>query len=67
MVPRNQSVPIQLINLDPLPVTVCRNTKITIAKLIIIDEAICTTCESEQPTTEVDVLLHPLPHDITES
>ena len=65
-VPRNHSVPIRLVNLDPLPVTVHRNIKIATAKLIT-DEAICTACENAQPTTELDLLLHPLPYEITES
>lgn len=53
-------------NLDPLPVTVYKYTKVATAKLIT-DEVVCSTCEREQPSTELDMLLHPLPHDITES
>ena len=65
---RNQSAPIRMVNLDTVPVTLYNNTKIATAELIS-DEAICSTSESEQLTTdlELDILLHPLPHDITES
>jgi len=66
MVPKNQSVPIQLVNLDLFPATVHKNTKIATAKLIT-DETICTAHESEPLITESDVLLHPLPPHITES
>lgn len=34
---------------------------------LITDEAVCSTCEREQPSPDHDVLLHPIPHDITES
>ena len=66
--PRNQSTPIRIVNLDTVPITLYENTKITTAELIS-DEAICSTSKSEQSTTdlELDILLHPLPHDITES
>ena len=68
MAPRKQNVPIRIVNVDPLPVTIHRNTKIATAELIT-EEVICSTSEREQaPTyTELEVLLHPLPHDITES
>ena len=65
-VPKNQSVPIRIVNLDPFPVTVHKNTKIATAELIT-DEAICIAHESEPPITESDVFLHPLPPHITES
>ena len=67
-VPRNQNVTIRIVNLDTVPVTLCKNTKIVTVELIS-DEAICSTSESEQSTTdlELDILLHPLPHDITET
>ena len=65
---RNQRAPIRIVNLDTMPVTLYKNTKIATAKLIG-DEVICSTPESEQSTTdlELDILLHPLPKDITES
>ena len=59
--PRNQNVPIRIVNLDPLPVTVYKNTKIATAELIT-DRAICNATESEEPTTDLDVFLQPLPH-----
>ena len=66
--PRNQSAPIRIVILDTVPVTLYKNTKIATAELIS-NEAICSTSESEKSTTdlELDTLLHPLPHDITES
>ena len=64
--PRNQHVPIRLVNLDPSPVTVYKNTKIATAELIT-DKAVCSTCEGEQPSADHDVQLHPIPHDITKS
>ena len=45
-VPRNQSVPIRIVNLDTVAVTLCKNTKIATAELIS-DEDICSTSESE--------------------
>ena len=68
IVPRNQSAPIRIVNLDTVQVTLYKNTKIATVELIS-DEAICSTSESEQSTTdlELDILLRPLPHDITES
>ena len=61
-------MPIRIVNLDTVPVTLYKKIKIVTAELIN-DEAICSTSESEQLTTdlELDILLHPLPHDITES
>ena len=65
--PRNQCVPIRLVNLNPSPVTVYKHTKIATAELIM-EEAVYSTCEGEQlPSTDHGVLLHPIPHDITES
>ena len=44
-----------------------QHTKIATAELIM-EEAVCSTCEEEQlPSTDHGVLLHPIPHDITES
>ena len=62
--PRNQSAPIRIVNLDTVPVTLHKNTKIATAELIS-DKAICSTSESEQSATdlELDILLHPLPQD----
>ena len=49
--PRNQSVPIRIVNLDTAPVTLYKNTKIATAELIS-DEAICCTFEmNNQPQT----------------
>ena len=61
-------MPIRIINLNTVPVTLYKNTKFTTAELII-DETICSTSESEQSTAylKLDILLHPLFHDITES
>ena len=39
-VPRNQSAPIRIVNLDTVPVTLYKNTKIATAESIS-DEAIC--------------------------
>ena len=43
--PRNQSVPIRIVNLDTVPVTLHKNTKIATAELIS-DEAICSRVET---------------------
>ena len=40
-IPKDQTVPIQVVNLDPLPVTLHKNTKIASAELIK-EEAICS-------------------------
>ena len=47
--PRNQSAPIRIVNLDTVPVTLYKNTKIATAESIS-DKAICCTSESEQST-----------------
>ena len=62
---RNQSASSKIVNLVTVPVTLYKHTKIATAELIS-DEAICSTSEGEQSTTdlELDILLHPLPHDI---
>ena len=49
---RNRSIPIRIVNLDTVPVTLYKNTKIATAELIS-DEAICSTSESEQLTTDL--------------
>ena len=66
MAPRNQSVPIRIVNMDTLLVTLRKNTKIATAELVS-DETICSTSECNQSKTELEVyiLLHPIPYDIT--
>ena len=51
-VPRNQSALIRIVNLDTVPVTLYKNTKIATIELIS-DEAIFSTCESEQSMTDL--------------
>ena len=72
-IPNEQTLPIQAVNLDPLPVTLHKNTKIANAELIR-EEAICSACEKELPRNEelameeLTINLHnPLPSDVTET
>ena len=69
--PNKQTLPIRVINLDPLPVTLHKNTKVAIAE-IIREEAICTASEqgsgvktTNRETLSID-LQHPLPSDLTD-
>ena len=73
VIPRDQVVPVRLVNLDPLPITLYKNTDIAIAELIT-DESISSTEEvaenfnTPKPGLVKDVLLqHPLPDDLTKS
>ena len=67
--PNEQTLPIRVINLDPLPVTLHKNTKVANAE-IIREEAICTASEqgsgvetTNRETPTID-LQHPLPSDL---
>ena len=67
-VPQNQVVPIRVVNLDPLPVTLHKNTKVAEAELNE-DEAVCVVNHedlqsSSAPVTDI-LLQNPLPNDIT--
>ena len=67
--PEKQTLPIRVINLDPLPVTLHKNTKIAHAK-IIREGAICSASEQgterdKTMTKEVD-LQHPLLSNLTD-
>ena len=69
--PNEQTLPIRVINLDPLPVTLHKNTKVANAE-IIREEAICTASEqgsgvkmTNKETLSID-LQHPLPSDLTD-
>jgi len=71
-IPKEQTLPIRVVNLDPLPATLYKNTKIANAELIR-EEAICSVCEDRPPRDkemtkeEVTInLQHPLPSELTE-
>jgi len=71
-IPKEQTLPVRVVNLDPLPITLHKTTKIAVAKLIR-EEAICSTSEDEPPRDKEMIeekvainLQHPLPSDITE-
>ena len=73
VIPRDQVVPVRVVNLDPLPITLYKNTNIAMAELIT-DESISSTEEvaenfnTPEPGLVKDVLLqHPLPDELTES
>jgi len=70
--PKEQTLPIRVINVDPLPVTLHKTTKIAHAE-IIREEAICSACEQgterdKTMTKEVVSinLQHPLPSNLTD-
>ena len=72
-IPKEQTLPIRVVNLDPLPVTLHKNTKIANAELIR-EEAICSAREKELPRNkelameELTInLQNPLPSDVTET
>ena len=72
-IPKEQTLPIRVVNLDPLPVTLHKNTKIANVKLIR-EEATCSACEKELPRNEELAmeeltinLQNPLPGDVTET
>ena len=44
VVPRDRVVPVRVVNPDPLPITLCKNTNIATAELIT-DESISSTEE----------------------
>ena len=72
-IPKEQTLPIRVVNLDPLPVTLHKYTKIANAELIR-EEAICSACEKEIPRNEELAmeeltinLQNPLPSNVTET
>ena len=71
-IPKEQTLPILAVNLDPLPVTLHKNKKVANAELIR-EEAICSTGEKEEPSKKemseegLIINLQTLPSDITET